>query len=223
MGPAWRRLPEDRRTRERPFEGEAHRARRMGPFEDLRARVGERGEAEGSGGRCVQRSVSVGLTGSLQRPPSTESAVSPSFLRQFKTKDFGARDIGQKALDVIFWPFSTFAPRQAGDEGDSDDEDADADKELEEVAAIDDDETSDADKRVIAGRLVALVSSPPLLCRAHLANPPPARLPNSRWQVEWTTRTSSANSSAASTASPPNPSPNSSRYHLPPYTHPNNY
>lgn len=84
--------------------------------------------------------------------PIAESPVSPSFLRQFKTKDTGGRDLSQKALDVIFWPFDLFSP--------SDDEQRDLHHEDEEDQ-VDDDELDEGEKRQVAGRIVALVRFQP--------------------------------------------------------------
>lgn len=77
-----------------------------------------------------------------------ESPVSPSFLRQFKTKDVGARDLSQKALDVVFRPFVPLAARLDDDEEEVHEDDRDA---------VDEDELDDAEKREVAGRIVALV------------------------------------------------------------------
>lgn len=70
----------------------------------------------------------------------SESALSPSFLRQFKPTPYGPRTSSYEVLDAVFWPFSEFPPPDDVDE-----------------VLLDDDEMESGEKQRVAARLVGLV------------------------------------------------------------------
>lgn len=68
------------------------------------------------------------------------SPIAPSLLRQFKPAISGPREVSSKILEVIFWPFTHEEP-------------------LSNSATSEDlDEMSIGEKRIVSGRIVALVS-----------------------------------------------------------------
>ncbi|KAM0751052.1 hypothetical protein T439DRAFT_224767 [Meredithblackwellia eburnea MCA 4105] len=74
----------------------------------------------------------------------------PSFLRQFKPKDMGARDISSRALDVIFWPFTNFTSSPSSR--------ASSEEPLPAtLPEFGEDEMELADKRALSGRLIGLI------------------------------------------------------------------
>lgn len=86
-----------------------------------------------------------------------ELAVSPSLVQNLKTNTVGVREVSSKVLDIVIWPFRYTTSLVLSD---SEDEDEDEEEEKRNAGPpVDSDELKLAEKRTVAMRLLALVSS----------------------------------------------------------------